>query len=279
MQNVTKICQFSFKNCSSLKSLHINKRAKISFGCFEGCVGLTSLEIPNNNKKVTFKVTNEDEKVLTPFGYTFGDHVCYFNTKDTYLKFDEIKNKNYFYELQGNFSSEELDTIVIPKNVTKISTGFFGMDALKSIDLGCVKELEDECFECSVNSLTIPTTLTKIGTKLFQSIIKPTSIDFCGNKYYTGIVTKQEQNFIEKCGVQCTNLEFELNNFEYYKYIPMGYKVIGGDQYRLPLYLTQIIIPNGVSQINSHCFSDLPNLKKVEFPETLRNINYGAFAF
>ena len=154
------ICEYAFKDCSSLSSVVIPSSVTLIAKCtFKGCKSLSSINIPNSVTSIgdgAFKGCKSLTSIILPESVTsIGDSA-----------FEDC---------------ESLTSINIPSGVTLIETGTFdSCVSLTSISIpSSVSSIRLNAFEhCkSLTSITIPSSVTSIETGAFKYCSSLTSIN------------------------------------------------------------------------------------------------------
>ncbi|MDD3231822.1 MAG: leucine-rich repeat domain-containing protein [Clostridia bacterium] len=164
------------------------------------------------------------------------------------------------------------------ETVEKIgNNAFSGCNSLEEIKLPTsVKEIGDAAFQnCSLlKSVVMSETTEKIGVSAFDgcvsltSITIPSSVTSMGNNAFSG----------------CSNLnKININSLEAWCNINFAGSTSNPLYYAKNLYLdnvliTELSIPNTVSQIKKHTFYNCTSLTSITFPNSVTSIDFSAFA-
>ncbi len=236
----------------------------ISDYAFEGCTGLTSIEIPNS---------------VTSIGnYTFQN--C------TGLTSVTIPNS---VTSIGNYTFQNctgLTSVTIGNSVTSIGGFVFeGCTSLTSVTIGnSVTSIGDYAFEgCTgLTSIEIPNSVTSIGNYTFQnctgltSVTIPNSVTSTGNHTFrncTGLTSVTIGNSVTSIGnytfLNCTGLTSVT--------IPNSVTSIGRGAFDVCTSLTSVTIPNSVTSIGDYAFEGCTGLTSIEIPNSVTSIGNYAF--
>ena len=256
-QGTRSICVSAFGDCSSLHSVTIpDSVTSIGDGAFLYCGSLLSVTIPES---VTIIKGN-------PFSY------CPARV---------INHSNHFTIFEGNLYTSDrrklisylsnVENFIIPDSVTSIGDSAF---------LGC----------WSLHSVTIPDSVTSIGDNAFwrceslQSVTIPDSVTSIGNGAFEGCkslqsltipksVTIIKGNPFVNCPARVINHSNHFTIFEGNLYT--------SDRRKLISYLSKekkFIIPDSVTSIGDHAFSECSSLHSVTIPDSVTSIGDWAFS-
>jgi hypothetical protein len=249
--SVLKIGARAFDSRSNLLSIFIPEGVtSIESEAFYGCVGLTTITIPNSVNHIgianIFQHTANLETIIVLSGNTFfrGEGNSLIRNSDNAL-------------ISGTRNS------IIPNSVTIIESGaFWGCTGLTSIIIpSSVTNIGNNAFrDCTgLTSIIIPSSVTSIGDRAFwgctglTSIIIPSSITSIGFRVFSG----------------CTGLTSII--------IPSSVTSIGEGAFWGCTGLTSIIIPSSVTTIRRRAFNSCTGLTSINIPNSVTNIIDEAF--
>ena len=226
--NVTSIGDYAFEGCTGLTSIDIpDGVTSIGIAAFNNCKGLTSVTIPNS---------------VTSIG------------------------NNAFNNCKG------LTSIDIPNSVTIIGEGAFSWSNLTSVTIGNgVTSIGGSAFDgcTSLTSIDIPNSVTSIGGWAFNGCSSLTSITVNSenSKYDSrnncnAIIEKSTNTLIAGC----------KNTI-----IPTSVTSIGLGAFSGCSNLTSIDIPNSVTSIGDYAFRDCKGLTSVTIGNSVTSIGRCAF--
>lgn len=194
-------------------------------GCFQDCVSLQSIVIPETVKKMgesCFSGCSSLKAIDIPDSITSLEASCFYKcsslTSIILPSFLEMIGKSCFN------SCSSLKQINIPSSVKSIGSGCFeDCISLETIDIPSnVTELQDNCFmECSsLKSINIPSTVKKIGwwcfwaCKSLTMLNIPSSVESLGTGCFnlctslrTVTLGKSLKDIENDCFSNCTNLK------------------------------------------------------------------------
>ena len=254
--SVTSIGDGAFSGCSSLTSVTIpNGVTSIGSSAFSGCSSLTSVTIPNSVTSIrssAFRDCSRLTSVTIPDGVT------------------SIGNYTFY-------ACSSLTSVTIPNSVTSIGEyAFRDCNNLTSVTIPDGVTSIGECtfsYCYSLTSVTIPNSVTSIGSSAFSncrslaSVTIPNSVTSIGSSafYYCSRLTSVH---ISDIAAWC-NIEFgsyASNPLYYANHLYMNGKEI-----------TELKIPDGVTNIGEYTFDGCNNLTSVTIPDGVTSI--GEYAF
>ena len=265
--SVTSIGRGAFCKCSSLTSVTIpNSVTSIGGGAFYNCSSLTSVTIPNS-------VTSIGESAFFGTGiYTnaanWENDVLYINDCLTLAK----------VSISGAYTIKAGTRLIA-------DYAFSGFSSLTSITIpNSVTSIGSSAFSrcSSLTSITIPSSVTSIGSETFYecssltSITIPNSVTSIGDEAFRGcssLTSVTIGNSVTSIGssafCNCSSLT-SIN-------IPNSVTSIGNDAFRYCSSLTSVTIPNSVTSIGDLAFDNCSSLTSVTIPNSVTSIGSGAF--
>ena len=228
---VNYIGSYAFSNCKNLETLVIpDNLIELNYLIFSACTGLKEVTLPGD---ANYNYSNG----LGPFAGCTGIE------KVTYTKGQSgiVKGNYYSSYNTGTISLEaegSLREVVFEAGITGIEA-----DAVR----GSGKTNEDGSFSACIESITLPSTLKRIGNRAFQSqdnlaeLNLPEGVSEIGSSAFFAI------------GI--TDVV-----------IPSGVNYIGSYAFSSCKNLETLVIPDNVSQLNYATFSNCTGLKEVTVP-------------
>ena len=332
---VTKIGDEAFKECANLTSVEIPESVTvIGDDAFSCCANLTSVKIPSSvvliGKSAFFLCKN-----ITTVEFANGVVIIGDFAFDNCTSLTSIKIPSSVKEI-GDFafdSCTSLTTVEIPNSVRKIGNGAFGGYTCIShfvVDKGNPTYCSENGSLYSkdmrtlirvpglINSFTIPSSVTTIGSWAFSgctnltSVVIPSSVTHIGyDAFYNcrSLTSVEIPNSVTKIGSSafscCTSLAsveiprsvteiewaaFGFRNPEFKKFVVdkdnPNYCSLNGVLYskdmsiliQAPCNIESFLIPSNVTEISSWAFSDCTSLTSVEIPSNVTKIGYHAFS-
>jgi hypothetical protein len=302
--DVTSIGNYTFYECSNLKSVTIGNSVK-NIGdvyVFGGCTSLTSI-IWNAKHCEGFKSKNTPfyrPSVVTTFdireqitSFIFGNEVEYIpaNLCAGMSNLTSITIPNSVTNIGNDAFAgcNNLTSVTIPNSVKEIGDyAFYDCAGLRTVNMGNqVQSIGAHAFEnCTrVNNLNLPNTLTYIGTDAFKN----TPFISSASEWENGV------RYINTCAVGSnpdevpTNLVLREGTTAIYQAafknckkmasiaLPDVLTAIPDSAFYACSRLSDIEIRNSVTKIGTHAFSGCSNLTSVTIPNSVTTIEDSTF--
>ncbi len=292
-QKLTSIGDYAFNGCSGITSIEI-PMSVTNFGdeAFSDCTSLTSVTIPNSvtsigkgafsNCRGLISIDIPNSVMSIGSNAFYGcDNLTSINVEETNLNY----NKNLTSIIQ--YPAEKKDqAYAIPNSVTSIgSYAFFHCVVLTSIDIpNSVKSIGDYAFsECSsFISMIIPNSVISIGQGAFQYCAGLTSVIISNN--ITDIAKNTFYSCIGLTSVIIPNSVTNIRDFAFYNCrsltsidLPNSVTSIGDYAFEHCTNMTSATIPNSVTSIGKSAFSSCDSLIFIDIPNSVMSIGSNAF--
>ncbi len=177
-----------------------------------------------------------------------------------------------YYVISNNFSSYSKMQMILPDTVTRIGVlAFKGTGKLSNIELSSgLTEIGEQAFYTSgLTAIDIPASVTTIGQKAFNFSKSLTNINISSdNPNYTaedGIIYNKDK----------TTLYFYPSATGVIT-IPNGVKILEYTSF-FGTTVTEVTIPDSVTNINTNAFYSISTLTKIKFGTGLKKISKNAF--
>ncbi len=249
---------------------------------FYGCKSISSISIPENVMSVgssAFYNTayyNDSENWVKDVLYI--DH-CLIAAKET-LSGDYVIKEGTKVIAEGALAyCEDLTAVTIPEGVVTISDEAFSeCHALTRVTIpDSVTEIGYSAFSyCyALASVTIPNSVTIIGSYAFedceklQSVTLGNRLSSVGSGAFYGC-SRLDEVYISDLSAWCSI------DFEYYSATPLYY---GGDLYLNGQLVTDLTLPDDITEIKDLAFWGTFSLKSVTIPDSVTSIGERAFYY
>ncbi len=285
-ESVTSIGSLAFSYCSGLTSITIPKNLSvIESGTFSSCINLKKIVIPENVTAIGTSAFDYCKSltsiVISPNIKSIGDN-AFHDCESLYkvivpnisrwceIEFGSSGDENPV--LEANYSTSlwsdentQITDLVIPDGITIIKKRAFGSwRTLKSVTLpSSVTSIGSVAFwGCpGLTSINIPSSITNIDKAAFAYCFNLTKVKVEDKESYCKIVFNHDPS--------SNPLYFAKRLYDYDDTeivsiaIPEGVTSIGGSIYRNNEGLTEIIIPESVTEINRYAFIGCSSLSTI----------------
>ena len=266
----TTIENFAFQNCYNLISITLpDSITSIGASAFDGCSKLKSIEIPNSVSSISYTAfygcnsltditvdeSNQSYKSLNGILYNKnGSSILCYPAGKTATSFT-IPSSVKTIGSSAFFGCRSLTSVTIPNSVTSIeSAAFNNCSGITSLIIpNSVTTIDSSAFNnCSgITSITIPNSVTSIGNSAFQNCTSLASVNYLGTiEKWSGIL------------------------FEGYSSNPLYY---AKKLYLNGTPLTNLVIPNTVTEIKDYAFYNCTAITSVIIPDSVTSIGNSAF--
>lgn len=275
--SVTSIGDWAFEGCLSLTSVSIpNSMRSIGEMAFYRCSGLSSVHIKDIASWCNIDFSDEGSNPL------YHAHHLYVNGKEiTDLDIPDgvtsISNLTFY-------GWTEVTSVTIPNSVLFIGVGAFrSCTKLKKVVLNSSAivsrsySIESSLYNIFCNYVTeyiIGNDVTSIGNYAFSdcdnmtSVTIPNSVKTIGKEAFrncSGLQTVNITDLAAWCNIYFVS-EYYSNPLLFSNHLLLNGKEI-----------TDLVIPDGVTSIESHAFQECSHITSVTIPNSVTWIGYGAF--
>ncbi len=287
-RSVSKINDNAFRYCNNIESVTIpNGVTHIGRYAFADCSKLQSVKLPDSvvsvGEKAFYRCRVKEVNIGSNVGYIAKDAF----TRCGVEKITLSKN-NTNYILQDNVlytadktlivlcASGSVTSVTVPSKVKTIDDGVFqDCKKLESVDLSFgVERIGDSAFaDCSsLKSITIPKTVTRIDRSAFNSCSKLEEV------HISDIASWCKTEFIDN--------PLEHGDAKLYLYdklitdlvIPDGITEISNDAFSGGSSFKSVTMPDGVTRIGHHTFMNCSGLTEIAIPDSVTDIDVAAFS-
>ena len=309
--SVTEIGQYALGGCESLTSIFIpDSVEEIGRNAFHGCKNLTNIRVGDNNKNYNSpngcNAIIEDrhsypilikgcaKTVIPDFVREIGK--CAFEGCEGLNKII-IPDSVAYIKARAFFGCDSLQEIVISKNVIGIGQeAFYGCKKLKNIHFPkSLSIIGDKAFYDCVNlkDIRLPEFVTLIGEeafygcKILNSIVIPDSVREIGKGVFgkcinlrTISVGEKNKRYVSRdnCNAIVDSERNILIRGCAETTITKTIKIIGDNAFSGCEDLTNIILPESVTEIDSFAFKECVGLTSIVIPNSVSKIKEGAFS-
>ena len=301
--SVTSIGKYAFSGCLTLKEITIpNSVTSIGFWAFSHCYALTKVNMGNGVTSIKENAFNQTALYNNAENWTnnvlyIGD--CLIEAKDEVgNNYEILPGTRIIADNAFTYSNSDLTQITIPGTVTHIGDEAFSGIALTEVTLpnGLI-HIGYRAFRCiGLREITIPSSVTSIeGMSFFCESLTTIHVE-SGNPAYCSIdgilfnkdktkllhypAGKRENTYTIPDGV--TDIEKGAFSYCYYALtqvtLPNSVTNIGDEAFSDCYALTQVTIGNGVTSIGDGAFSSCSKLTQVNIPNSVTSIGDGAFS-
>ena len=289
-ETLESIGYMAFGNCTGLESIKIPSKVKtIGQNAFWCCSNLKEINLPEGIENIGSDFIKETkiEKIKIPKSLKSGSSALYGANELKKVEFEEGTETIISGICSVDYSENKIEEIIIPDGVTEIeSVAFAGCKNIKDIKLP--ETLESIGYmvfgNCTgLESIKIPSKVKTIGQNAFwccsnlKEINLPEGIENIGSDFIKE--TKIEKIKIPKSLKSGSSALYGANELKKVEFEEGTETIISGicSVDYSENKIEEIIIPDGVTEIESVAFAGCKNIKDIKLPETLESIGYMAF--
>ena len=292
-ETLETIGYYAFGSCTGLESIKIPSKVKtIGREAFEYCSSLKEINLPESIETLGSKFIRRTqiEEIQIPKSLKSGSSALYGANGLKKVEFEEGTETIITGICDVDNSGNKIEEIIIPDGVTEIERNAFAWCTnVKEIKLPeTLETIENYAFEsCTgLESIKIPSKVKTIGREAFEycsslkEINLPESIETLGSKFIRR--TQIEEIQIPKSLKSGSSALYGANGLKKVEFEEGTETIITGIcEVNYFDYsenkIEEIIIPDGVTEIESFAFVGCTNVKEIKLPETLETIGDSAF--
>ena len=260
---------------SSINSVVIEKGVTtIGYGAFARCTALTSVTIPDS----VVRIINEAFTGCTSLtGVYITDLLAWCRIGFAVYPSGSCTSNPLVCANKLYLNGQPVTNLVIPDGVTSIGNGtFYGCTTLSSITIpDSVTSIGEAAFSActGLTSVTIPDGVTRIGNNAFYGCTSLTSVTIPDSMTVIGYCAFTKCDSLT--GVYISNLKAWCEMNFAYTGSPLAY---ANRLYLNGQLVTDLVIPDGVTNIGGYAFQDYTGLTSVTIPDSVTSIGIEAFS-
>lgn len=285
LSNVTEIGEYAFAGCTSWSTANLSSLTTLGRYAFDGCASLSDLTLPEYGlqeiKEYTFQNCQSLTTVELPSSSTFlGEGAfkgCSALKSANVIMVEDLGNGVFqnctsleSVELRVGLDEvpadcflgcSSLESITIPETVNMISYAAFAQSGLKSIELPEGLQTIGTCAFYECNNLSI-VNIPKSVNRIYSSAFYKTAIKNADFPAELQVIENQAFQYCRK-----------LENVTFRE----GLEKIGPLSFCGDVALTDIVIPESLTQLGAFAFSLCTGLKTVECKSTEPPVWFGSY--
>ncbi len=287
--NVNAIDDHTFEGCTGITSVNLPDGIKfIHNNAFTHCENMTSIHLPSNLKMIqfgAFSYCTSLTSIAIPALVDYIGGIGQSGEDGPFFRCDNLETIVVDNE-NPNFDSRDNCNAIVETASNKLIFGCKGTIIPESVIIG-----KNAFRECIITSIDIPESVTTIEDLAFnlctslETVTLPVSLTTIGNCAFQGcsslesiVVADGNTTFDSRdnCNAIIKTSDNELIVGCSTTIIPASVITIADNAFRASS-ITDLAIPEGVTTIESYAFYECDLLKTVILPSTLTKIGYGAF--
>lgn len=286
-----------FDNCGSLKKVVIGDGVSvIDLSAFSHCIALTDIEFGKSVKRIeyiAFSYCTSLEKVTLPEGLEYLDPKAFSGCEN--LQYNLYKGARYLgsaendYEYLVGFESTDISSLEFHPDMRRLMTkGLSELTSLNEIsikdgkylyvDRNCLIDRDSGTLIAGLNNSVIPYdgSIKAIGDYAFygckgwSASYLPEKIESIGDYAFSRCEGIREMNFPQSL-VSIGNHSFEDCDRLSKVRFPLSLKSIGDSAFK-SCSITELVIPDSVTELGSEVFRSCYKLKSVKIGEGIAEI-------
>ena len=284
--SVKEIGYRAFANCTALTSISIPNSLKIiGDNVFEGCISLSKITMSdtlinnliNIGEKIFDGCVSLSESKISEQLEKKRMKLNYYKPYSQKLYEQEVKKRMFFPKKNVGFKADK-SLHIIPNGLKVIGDSYFKncKSLIKVTIPDGVKEIGWSAFEncSSLSEINIPNSVTEINYRAFVNCTSITQINLPDCVTYIGEAAFENCSSLVKINIpdntKIRKCEFK-NLFNYLLFLlklfitKLRYTTIKQATFRNCFSLTQMIIPNSITDIEYAAFENCFSLKKITF--------------
>ncbi len=266
-EGITELKDYAFYGCKALTEINLPE-GLLSLGrdAFSGCTSLETLVLPDTVESLGYQAFYNCTKLSSihlPASWNACPSYNGINTGSSY-------QGRLFYNCKA------LREIVLPEGMTEIPEyALYEANYLQSIQLPeGISELKTHAFYGCKNliSVTLPQTLVSVGREAFsgcaalETLVLPDSVESLGYQAFYNC-TKLSNLHLPASWTACPSYNGINTGISYQGRLFVGCKA-----------LTEIVLPEGMTQIPDYAFYNASYLQSITVPESITELKEYAFA-
>ena len=287
---ITEIADNAFRDCSALRTVNIPSGLKIiGSDAFSDCSKLTAITLNDGLQTIDYSAfwgCSALESISIPSSVTTIGNYAFSSCKS--LKSISVASSNTKYSSQSGILYDKAKTkiLICPPAISLTSVSL--PQTVKSIPSDAFDDCEN------IEKIIIPSSVSEIEKYTFDNLTSLNAITVAsGNANYSsddGVLFTKEKDVLIKYPPKRQAIEYKVPDsvseisssaFEYCELteisLPESLSELGSYVFRDSKNLESINIPTGIDSIPNMSFYGCSNLKEIYIPINIKTIGYNAF--